>query len=365
MIHRIPAMPLMILLLMFISAAASAGGTGGRLTAVSGNVWTTVPGEDEIRARVGTVLVSGTVIRTGADGKAEVEFEDGSSVVVQSNTRLRLSGIQRQKKKTSILIFFGRVWNKVSRLLGDRAAYEVNTPLVVAGVRGTEFETAVGEDGSVRIRVKDGNVEVFGDGRDVLLNPAEEVEADIEGIGRPAPAEKEIDWEQWVAVRQDRLRRNGKEIIDAMKDRVVSRKETLVSLRNQQQTLVDRREEALTRARAGDEAALEEIRQTHAELVLIADQIADIGDVAGSQFGFVAHCGTLAADPVFGMKDGAYVAAEAERLRRIRAEFDEMIAEGTEISIEAMEKTLQEMSDGQRGSLKFDKGSSAKDLWGD
>jgi hypothetical protein len=241
----------------------------------------------------------------------------------------------------------------------------VNTPLVVAGVRGTEFETAVGEDGSVRIRVTDGNVAVSGDGRDVVLDPAQEVEADIEGIGRPAPAAKEIDWQRWGAVRTDRLRRSGKDVIDAIKDRVVSRKQTLVSLRHQQQSLIERREQALKRARAGDAAAVEEIRQTNAELVLIADQIADIGDFAGSQFGFVAHCAARAEDPVFGMKDAAYVAAEAERLRRIKAEFDEMIAEGTDISIEAMEKMLDEMSNGQRGSLKFEEGSSAKDLWGE
>jgi hypothetical protein len=52
-------------------------------------------------------------------------------------------------------------------------------------------------------------------------------------------------------------------------------------------------------------------------------------------------------------------------MQRIRQQFDEMVAEGTDISMEAMEKMLQEMSGGRRGSLKFKKGSSADDLWGD
>jgi nitrogen-specific signal transduction histidine kinase len=34
-------------------------------------------------------------------------------------------------------------------------------------------------------------------------------------------------------------------------------------------------------------------------------------------------------------------------------------------ALEAMEKMLDEMSDGQRGSLKFQKGSSKDDLFGD
>ena len=99
-------------------------------------------------------------------------------------------------------------------------------------------------------------------------------------------------------------------------------------------------------------------------LVRIADEIADLGDAAGSQFGMVDHFAELASDPRFQMIDGKYVAAEAERMQRIKDMFDEMIAEGTDISMEAMEKMLQEMSDGQRGSLKFPKGSSAEDLWG-
>jgi hypothetical protein len=247
----------------------------------------------------------------------------------------------------------------------DQASYEVNTPLVVAGVRGTQFEAAVGEDGSARIRVLDGSVAVFGDGQDVLLNPDEEVEADIDGIGRPGSVEEAVDWEQWRAGKQDRLRRNAKQIVDGMRDRIVSRKETLAALREQQRTLDQRRRQALERARSGDTAAMEEIRQTQAELVLIADQIADIGDVGGCQFGLVGHFAALADDPDFRMQDSEYVAAEAARLQRIKAEFDAMIAEGTDISIEAMEKMLRELSNGQRGSLKFEKGSSADDLWGE
>ena len=97
----------------------------------------------------------------------------------------------------------------------------------------------------------------------------------------------------------------------------------------------------------------------------IADEIADLGDAAGCQFGLVDHFGDLATDPRFQMIDGKYVEAEAASMRRIKAMFDQMIEEGTDISLEAMEKMLDEMSDGQRGSLKFEKGSSKDDLFGD
>ncbi len=89
------------------------------------------------------------------------------------------------------------------------------------------------------------------------------------------------------------------------------------------------------------------------------------GDAAGCQFGLVDHFADLATDPRFQMIDGKYVEAEAAGMRRIKAMFDQMIEEGTDISLEAMEKMLDEMSDGQRGSLKFEKGSSKDDLFGD
>jgi len=359
-------MSLVYILLLVLAGSALADGTGGRLVTVGGKVWTHAPGEEEYRARAGAMLIPGTRIRTGADGKAEILLEDGSTLVVQSNTTLQLSGIKRQKrKKTSILIFFGRVWNKVSRAIGDRASYEVNTPVVVAGVRGTEFEAAVGDDGSVRIRVQQGTVNVAADGRDETLGRDQEIEADPDGIGKTGAAEDRLDWEKWHAQKREHLRNQGRSIVDNLKERILIRNQKLAALRNRQQEIETQREQALSRARSGDATAIEEIRQYNEELVVIADEIADLGDAAGSQFGIVDRFSELASDPRFNMIDGKYVEAEAARMRRIKAMFDEMIAEGTDISMEAMEEMLQEMSDGQRGNLKFRKGSSADDLWGD
>lgn len=359
----------LVLLLVFslgFAGSALAGGTNGRLVEISGNVWTQTPGEEEVQARAGSTMVPGTLIRTGADGKAEVIFEDGSTVIIRSNTSLKLSGIKRQRKKTSILIFFGRIWNKVSRAMGDRAAYEVNTPVLVAGVRGTVFETAVGDDGSVRIRVTDGTVAVAGDSRayDQALKPGQEVEAGIEGIERSGAADEDVDWEKWNAQKREHLRKQGRTIVDNVKERILFRKEKLEALRVRQKEIESQRKAAISRARTGDSEAIEEIRRYNEALVRIADEIADLGDAAGSQFGMVDHFSELAMDPRFKMIDGKYVVAEVERMQRIEAMFDEMIAEGTDISMEAMEKMLQEMSDGQKGSLKFPKGSSAEDLWG-
>lgn len=355
----------LMLISVIVVGTALAGGTGGRLVAVSGTVWIQEPGADETRARAGEELAPGTIIRTDTDGQAEVTLEDGSIMVVQSNSSVVLSGIKRQqRKKTSILIFFGRIWNKVSRKLGERASYEVNTPIVVCGVRGTDFEAAVGDDGSVRIRVDQGIVYVTDEGHDETVNAGEEIESDPDGIGEVKVAEDRPDWKQWQSRKRERVRQQGRDIIDKFKERILSRKEKLERLRTRQKEIELKRKAAEERARAGDPDAIEEIRRYNQQLVSIADDIADLGDAAGSQFGLVDHFADLAIDPRFQMIDGKYVEAEAASMKRIKAMFDEMIAEGTDISMEAMEKMLQEMSKGQRGSLKFPKGSSADDLWG-
>lgn len=340
--------------------------SGGRLVSVSGGVWTLTPGDTEMVARPGSILEPGTRIRTGADGRAEVNFDDGSSVLVRSNTTMVLSGVKRQQpKKMSLLIFFGRIWNKVTRSIGDQASYEVHTPLVVCGVRGTAFETAVGEDGSVRVTVDQGSVGVNDQSQGQLIHPGQEIEVDVDRFGVVSQSRWPVDWAQWQEQKREHLRDQGRKIIDDVNRRVLSRKEQVEILRERQKETLRRKKAAEQRYNEGDATALDQIRQYNVDLTHAANQIADHGDAAASQFGLIDHLGGRAADPLFEMNDGPYVAAEARRLMRIKAEFDAMVAEGTDISMEAMEKMLDEMSRGQRGSLKLKKGSSAKDLFGD
>jgi len=354
-----------LMAVLLFAGPAVADGTGGRLVEVNGKVWIQAPEADKTIARAGISLAPGTKILTGPDGKAEISLEDGSIIVVQQNSSMVLSGIKRQKKKkTSILIFFGRIWNKVSTAVGGRAGYEVNTPIVVCGVRGTEFETAVADDGSVRVRVDEGTVNVTGDGKDKTVNKDQEIDADTEGMGKIRSAKEKADWEKWQNEKRERLKTNGRSIMDNVKSRIMVRKEKLEVLRARQKDIEEKRKLALKRAQEGDQGAIEEIRRYNEELVAIADEIADLGDAAGCQFGLVDHFADLATDPRFQMIDGKYVEAEAASMLRIKAMFDKMIKEGTDISMEAMEKMLDEMSDGQRGSLKFEKGSSKEDLFG-
>jgi hypothetical protein len=343
---------------LFASGPAPAA-TTGKLVTVTGKVWLTAPGKSEKTALAGIDLAAGTRIRTGNNGSAEVAFADGSRLRVRSNSSLKLSGTKRQKKrKSSILLFFGRVWSKVTSSVASPSNYEVTTPNAVCGVRGTEFETAVADDGSVRVRVTSGRVgvgnqEVAGGG---------EVEGDERGVNEPYDAEERAKWEMWQKKKRERLRKGGRGIIDKVKTRLMTRKQALERLRAEQQSIETQRKSAERRVRAGDSSAIEEIRKHNQRLAEIADQIADLGDMAEAQFGMVDHVAELAADPRFKMIDRKYLKAEAASLMRVKKTLDKLVAEGTDISMEAMDRMLDDMGRG-KPTLKDDE-SAADDLFG-
>jgi hypothetical protein len=349
--------------LALVTSPALAG-TGGKLVSADGEVWTQAPGGSEARATAGATLAPGTHIRTGDNGRAEVELDDGSKLRVKPRSSLMLSKVKRHKEKVSLLLFFGRVWSKVTKSIGGENKYEVNTPNAVCGVRGTEFTTIVADDGSVRVRVTGGSVGVEGDSSTTGVAAGQEAEADENGVGEAYTAEEQAKIAMWQKRKARRLNKKSHSIVDAIKARIMGRKAKIEALRARQREIESKRKSAESRAKMGDRAAVDQIREYNTELAEIADAIADLGDAAETQFGIVDHFADLAGDPRFSGIDRKYLEAEAASLRRIKASLDKLVAEGTDISIEAMDKMLEEYGDGARGTLK-DEDSAADDLFGD
>ncbi|MBI5508624.1 MAG: FecR domain-containing protein [Deltaproteobacteria bacterium] len=345
------------------NVAAAAPDSGGKLTLVKGQAFTTAAGGSEAKAAQGDSVAPGTKIRTGKDGLVEVTFTDGSLLKIQAGSSLVLSGAKRQKKKNVVVLFFGRVWSKVTKS-GGETNYEINTPNAVCGVRGTEFDTVVADDGSARVRVTSGTVGVAGDGSgERAVGANQQVDADDDGVEPPANAEEQAKWDAWQKSKQERLNKDSRVVVDRVKGKIMSRKDKIEGLRAEQKSIEAKRKGAEGRAQDGDSSAVVEIRQYNQRLAEIADLIADLGDQTASQFGIVDHFADLAGDPRFKNIDRKYLEAEAASLRRVKATLDKLVTEGTDISIEGMDKMLKDMSGGKRGSLK-DKDSAGDDLFG-
>ncbi|MCK5688789.1 FecR domain-containing protein [Myxococcota bacterium] len=357
--------PLFVLLFNIMPTSAQAGDSIATLTSSSGGIWFQVKKADKVRPTQGQAIVAGTRISTDKTGQAQVTFTNGSILKVRPSSSLLLSGTKRhKKKKSSVLLFFGRVWSKVTKSTTGSRNFEVRTPNAVCGVRGTEFETAVAHDGSIKVRVDEGDVGV-GEGEEDAqsVTAGREIEGNEEGVGKASEAAKKEKWAAWEKKKARRLNKNARSIVEAIKKKIHSRKDRLTALRAAQKTIITKRKKAEELARAGDKAALDEVRAYNGELAEIADEIADLADTAETQFGLVDHFADLVGDPRFKSLPRKYIEAEAASLRRIKKMFDEMVADGTDISMASMDNLLKDMSKGKRNSLK-DESSAMDDLFG-
>ena len=123
---------------------------------------------------IGMALAEGDRLRTGPDSLAVVDLEDGGTLKLREETVLVIGGLD---DSLSVTLASGGLFSRVRRLAGR--SYEVRTPNVVAGVRGTEFFVAYGravEDvPDVWLCVNEGRVAVALEdtGESVLVNEGE------------------------------------------------------------------------------------------------------------------------------------------------------------------------------------------------
>jgi len=109
-----------------------------RLKVVSGTVmvktvekeeWSTVSGE--------IPLDPNDVVKTSADGVAEIYLDDKGAMAVGRNTELELTSTEQSD--TIFTLNFGSLAAKVKHLLNDKFKMQVRTPSAVCAIRGTEF----------------------------------------------------------------------------------------------------------------------------------------------------------------------------------------------------------------------------------
>lgn len=160
------ALALLILLSLAAPARAQAPARAGRVISVQGRV------EVERAGAVRPVAVKqdlypGDLVRTGADSRAAVLLADESQVKLNANSTLRIKAVAPRPARgiipaalragrTLLELIVGEGWFQSPAPPGG---LEIETPVVTATIRGTEFDLAVAADGESRLAVLDGRVE--------------------------------------------------------------------------------------------------------------------------------------------------------------------------------------------------------------
>lgn len=185
-IRRAPAA--FVFLGLALTAAAAPAETRnipGTLTRVEGDVSVSTGTRAPAReGEIGWRAEPGAVLRTGADGRAEILFDDGTALRLEANTLLRVQEATRVGRFRQFLVQLvdGRLLSNIPKWnRGSRARFKVRTPVAVAAVRGTVFVTDA-STAAATVAVYDGNVQAGSAGGPAAdLGPNQQTDVALSG----------------------------------------------------------------------------------------------------------------------------------------------------------------------------------------
>ena len=152
----------------------------------------------------GQILAEGDTVRTGTDGRATVEWFDGSVTRLDFGTVFRIAdltsagltgGSRVEAEQTA-----GTTFNRVIALTETGSRFSVATPTATAAVQGTTFIVINNPDGSTTVAVIDGTVVVTtATGAEVVVEAGSMVTVDAAGgVSGPSPIPEEVLGGEWI-----------------------------------------------------------------------------------------------------------------------------------------------------------------------
>jgi hypothetical protein len=156
---------------------------------------------------INTPLLDGDKVWVGREGRAEIEFDDGSRVRLAGNTIVELTRLGTQDAPQEIEMRLTQGLATFGVRPGD-SSFRVQTPLFSVQVMDTaNFRAEVQPDGSGQIVVFEGKAEVDNQAAKLTLNRGENVrflsdDPDRYYLGL---SYEQDDWDRWNSERDDYL----------------------------------------------------------------------------------------------------------------------------------------------------------------
>lgn len=163
------ALCFLVICCLFSFSAAWADATrlvplDAKLEIVSGQVKLTRVGSTKTDVITQTCeLFSGDLLETLRESKATLVYTDGTTMRIKERTLVEVQPMR-------IKVFKGKTWYKFTK---RGTEFRIETPTLVAGIRGTEFEVAVSSRKKASVSVFEGAVAVNSvvKGKGVVLRP--------------------------------------------------------------------------------------------------------------------------------------------------------------------------------------------------
>jgi hypothetical protein len=148
----------------------------------------------------GQILAEGNTIRTGADGRASIEWFDGSVTRLDFGTTFTIVTMQILDNDTQSKVIegeqtSGNTYNRVTELTDAASRFDIETPTATASVQGTVYAVLLNADGSTTIAVIEGSVDA-GDGP---VPAGFMVTVDEDGnVSDPIPIPDDLIDDEWI-----------------------------------------------------------------------------------------------------------------------------------------------------------------------
>ena len=220
----------------FSSHTEAGGDVGAKASFVKGTVEIAPSADGPFQSlRKKKPVKVGYFVRTGADSRVELSFSDGSVLRLGPESLLEMQAGQFNTKTKEVgveaTLVAGKVWAKVSKLVGSDAKFKVKTQNAVAGVRGTIFRVNTDRDKATVVKVYQGAVAVSNNpffaekGDSATAGSGLGRGSDVKQIAPPFQQVSKKEWEQVVGrMMEVRVGADGKMAdasrFDADKDKV-------------------------------------------------------------------------------------------------------------------------------------------------
>ena len=166
------------------------------------------PGEE------GESLREGDIVRTGSDGRAAIEYFDGSLTRLDYDATFSLVTLETLRNPSESTVILGgqtagNSYNRIAELADAESRFEVETPTATASVRGTVYALLV-DGGSTTIAVVEGVVTARSTVGSVDVSAGKMVVVDADGlIGQFQDISQELldsDWFRFNECELDGIR---------------------------------------------------------------------------------------------------------------------------------------------------------------
>jgi PKD repeat protein len=177
---------LMVAAVLIFPGGSATANQIATLRILGGQVEISHEGDGARLGQDGDSLREGDVVLTGSDGRASIEYFDGSVTRLDFHTTFELVSLETINNDAGSTVIEGvqtdgNSYNRVAELTDADSRFDIETPTATASVQGTVYAVLVNDDGSTTIATIEGLVSALSNGGTVGVPSGKMVVVDADG----------------------------------------------------------------------------------------------------------------------------------------------------------------------------------------